>query len=983
MIVEKPPWLRHGGLQIFSLDIQSSGLRLATAGGDHKVRIWNMKPLSARESDVDFTSPKLLATLRDHFGSVNCVRWAKSGRFIASGSDDNLVLIHERKPGSGTVEFGSGEPPNVENWKVTMTLRGHSADVVDLGWSPDDSMLASCSLDNTVRIWRTADGSSVTVLNSHKSLVKGVAWDPIGSFLASQSDDKTVVIWQTNNWTLSHRAEGPWEKTVSSTFFRRLGWSPCGHFLTTTHGFQKPSHTAPVLERGNWSATFNFVGHNAAVVAVRFNHSVFRKQPQSDSTGSMPGLEANNLAQAAIANGGSKGPSKEASVYNVIALGSQDCYITVWTTASPRPVFVGKHFFNQSVVDLSWSPDGYSLYCCSLDGSVSVFHFEPKELGQKISDAEMQDFKKSRYGDLQGRQLVLAESPAQLTLEAAASKKVNSESNDAKKCSGVVPAAPNGAPKSSDHVAMHPGLEKGSVPVTTPEKIGPLASPQPVKQREYRQPDGRRRIIPEALGVITRDDNIANGGGITRLDLVAPTVISGRVDDKPENAGIMISEVGEKRRQPEEVIKDLFTKKSNGASNKRGLSSTANSSAVNVVNIDVGSDPGNRSELYKGTSDVTRARGYQVLAGVLSIKVRSSREVMEGLGPICLEARPANFAEIDKPGAESLEASRMRTTETNIICSQGGEIRWSDRLAGKAKALTGNSNFWAVGCEDGSLQVYTAAGRRAFPSMWIGSGVAFLDCNYQWKLLSLTTGGILHVWDLLQQTCILQESVIPLLKGYSSSMVEYNNTIKIISARLSSAGSPIIVLANHHAFLFQLNMRCWLRVADDMFPASEFSSTVSEEEGELASLQAAAAVGSGRNFMRSRSSIDEKCQTRAHLEAQMAAALALESAAEYRRYLLAYTRFLTREGDEARLRELCEILLGPPHVPVKNDSVSSCVGHWDARLIGMKKHDLLRSEVLPAMASNRAVQRLLNEFIDLLSEFDARQPNSPPSTRES
>lgn len=36
----------------------------------------------------------------------------------------------------------------------------------------------------------------------------------------------------------------------------------------------------------------------------------------------------------------------------------------------------------------------------------------------------------------------------------------------------------------------------------------------------------------------------------------------------------------------------------------------------------------------------------------------------------------------------------------------------------------------------------------------------------------------------------------------------------------------------------------------------------------------------------------------------------------------------------------------------------------------MKKHKLLREDVLPAMASNRKVQRLLNEFMDLLSEYE-------------
>lgn len=88
-----------------------------------------MKSVS-RDMINDESSQRLLATLRDHFGSVNCVRWAKHGRYVASGSDDQVILVHERKPGSGTTEFGSGEPPDIENWKVALTLRGHTADVV-------------------------------------------------------------------------------------------------------------------------------------------------------------------------------------------------------------------------------------------------------------------------------------------------------------------------------------------------------------------------------------------------------------------------------------------------------------------------------------------------------------------------------------------------------------------------------------------------------------------------------------------------------------------------------------------------------------------------------------------------------------------------------------------------------------------------------------------------------------------------------------
>ena len=37
MIAEKPSWIRHEGMQIFSIDVQPGGLRFATGGGDHKI----------------------------------------------------------------------------------------------------------------------------------------------------------------------------------------------------------------------------------------------------------------------------------------------------------------------------------------------------------------------------------------------------------------------------------------------------------------------------------------------------------------------------------------------------------------------------------------------------------------------------------------------------------------------------------------------------------------------------------------------------------------------------------------------------------------------------------------------------------------------------------------------------------------------------------------------------------------------------------
>lgn len=67
-----------------------------------------------------------------------------------------------------------------------------------------------------------------------------------------------------------------------------------------------------------------------------------------------------------------------------------------------------------------------------------------------------------------------------------------------------------------------------------------------------------------------------------------------------------------------------------------------------------------------------------------------------------------------------------------------------------------------------------------------------------------------------------------------------SGTIKVISARFSRSGSPLVVLATRHAFLFDTSMMCWLRIADDCFPGSNFASSWnlgSVQSGELAALQ--------------------------------------------------------------------------------------------------------------------------------------------------
>lgn len=116
------------------MDIHPKGDKFATGGQGNdsgRVVIWNLLPVLSEEAELDKKIPKILCQMDNHLSCVNAVRWSMSGNLLASGADDKLVMIWKKGAGSGGGSFGSaGMTKNVENWRCSSTLRGHSGDVL-------------------------------------------------------------------------------------------------------------------------------------------------------------------------------------------------------------------------------------------------------------------------------------------------------------------------------------------------------------------------------------------------------------------------------------------------------------------------------------------------------------------------------------------------------------------------------------------------------------------------------------------------------------------------------------------------------------------------------------------------------------------------------------------------------------------------------------------------------------------------------------
>lgn len=341
------------------------------------------------------------------------------------------------------------------------------------------------------------------------------------------------------------------------------------------------------------------------------------------------------------------------------------------------------------------SPDGYSLFACSLDGSVASYHFEAKELGNRLSDAELDELKRSRYGDVRGRQANLAESPAQLLLEAASAKQAPSkkavtdvqQSQMLTKPSVDVGAATKASePQADDRKKIGGAAGDGLNKVSTSTRIA-----SPVKQREYRRPDGRKRIIPEAVGVLPQLENISSGSQNQALEF--PLASS---DNRKGDNGSVMADCGGRESSARGTIGKTFDLKDRSGVTARAT--ITESLVIEKISAASGRD---------GTLNVEQSGSVKACISsgacntTLSIRVFDKKEGEDTI-PICLEARPREHAMNDIVGM----GSTFIMKETEITCTRGSQTLWSDRISGKVTVLAGNANFWAVGCEDGCLQVW-------------------------------------------------------------------------------------------------------------------------------------------------------------------------------------------------------------------------------------------------------------------------------------
>ena len=186
------------------------GLVAAAASSDGRVSVLSHEP------DDSWT----VEYLKDTPLGVNAVSWAPYGVVPSSSGDDGAVQSQPPRLATGGSDNGiriwvknsSTGIWEQESFDTTTADSGHKDWVRDVAWAPNvipgRSIIASCSEDKTVIIWKQGsdNGTEETsdedkkwtplVLNTFDDPVWRVSWSVTGNILAVSSGDSTVTLWK-------------------------------------------------------------------------------------------------------------------------------------------------------------------------------------------------------------------------------------------------------------------------------------------------------------------------------------------------------------------------------------------------------------------------------------------------------------------------------------------------------------------------------------------------------------------------------------------------------------------------------------------------------------------------------------------------------------------------------------------------------------------------------------------------------------------
>lgn len=876
----------------------------------------------------------------------------------------------------------------------------------DLGWSFDSSILVSVGLDSKVVVWSGHTFEKLKTLSHHQSHVKGITFDPANKYFATASDDRTIKVFrftspppnataqdQVNNFMLESTITAPFTASPLTTYFRRCSWSPDGAHIAAANATNGPVSSVAILARGSWDGDISLVGHEGPVEVCAFSPRMFHREP--------PRLETD--------------PNSYQHSVTVVACAGQDKCLSIWNTSFARPFMITQELAMKSISDLAWAPNGETLFVTSLDGGILTLVFEPGELGYPASLLENEK-SLSKYGA--SRRAGIIEGTDALLLEES------SKSGELKGVQGRMGAlmGDGGAVQPASLTNGTNGTIASNALTNGSSSTQPIAPPEPpsdqrvekLKQRVTVTKEGKKRIAP----MLVSSSSGVGQSSLPQTQLISATTTAGGRSDNPHNVldlskpydgypkgGLASMLIGNKRKFAEiEGDEDRQVEKRLAASVRPG-------GAAIVINSENGVMPPAAAGSKTNELEVPKVLRPAIVSPALSVsqvrlavpKVRSiivrtmdGSEPPQANGAIGAKETDTVILEARNATGPSRTGRAQDHDPARITCTRRGQSLWQDFLPKAVLLVTGNENFFAAGCEDGSVYAWTPAGRRTLNAMILEAQPVIMDCR-GWWLLCITAVGMCYVWNLKTMSSPHPPiSLAPVLDIAAHAQGPHlTRSPGIVFARLNSEGRVIVAMSNGDGYAYSPSMYVWQRISEPWWAvgsqywntadssvgnvASSSNNGTSKEKNDHVSIENISAgiiptlernttnqfLLQGRAFYLQRLikalisaegyESFESCVSVAHLENRVAAARALGAREEFKIYLSMYVKRIGAEGLKGKIEELLRSLTGDLLPDEEGDEAPK-----EEVICGWKTEDLLKEAVV--ILGKHFLPFLLNYF---------------------
>jgi WD40 repeat protein len=250
-------------------------------------------------------------------------------------------------------------------WRITRQLQSHTDCVTSVAFSPDGKIIATGSLDRTVKLWNIDGKELQTFILT--DCVTSVAFSPNGKTIATVSGrSKTVKLWNIDGKELQ-------TFTGHTDFVGSLAFSPDGKMIATGSA----DKTAKLWNLDGKELQ-TFIGHTgySGVTSVAFSPNGKMIATGSwDNTVKLWNLDGKELQTFSTSSVDSVAFSPDGKM---IATANKVNIVILWNLDGKElQTFTGHTYFVRSV---AFSPDGKTIATGSWDKTAKLWNLDGKEL---------------------------------------------------------------------------------------------------------------------------------------------------------------------------------------------------------------------------------------------------------------------------------------------------------------------------------------------------------------------------------------------------------------------------------------------------------------------------------------------------------------------------------------------------------------------------------------------------------------------------